>query len=158
MTDLEEVRAKRYVNLNDDGEAVAVTRVVKNNRGQLARISTEFQGDFPAESESIAGEYAWKKGEILIQHQMHDGRGKCRLAMSGVVDVNGGLAWVIDSTTTSPSGSPGQDEAAPIVLNVGEANGTYLVYYADGRIKYRRGTEEYTTTVAQQIEMLARQE
>jgi hypothetical protein len=149
----------RSITLVDDAKnPVATTSVVKNNRGQMARVSTQFVGDYPAESETIAGEYAWKKGEILIQHQLHDGRGKCRLVTSGTVDMDGGLSWVIDSTTTAASGSAGQEESAPLVINVGEAKGLYLTLFTDGRVKFRSGAIEYETTVEKLTEQLARNE
>lgn len=127
--------------------AVATTTIAPNNRGEFARIRTQFVQGVPAETETVPGVGAWKRGEILCQHQMHDGRGKNRLAITGHVDSAGGLSWVIDSTTVDPSGSQGQDESAPVVINVGEANGVYLVLHADGRIKFRRGKIEFESTV-----------
>lgn len=143
---------------NGNAVPVATTSVVPNNRGGMGRLSTQFAPGMPAESETIPGVGAWKKGEILAQHQMHDGRGKCRLVATGAVDGDGGLSWVIDSTTVAESGSRGQEESAPLVINVGEAKGTYLVLHADGRLKFRRGDFEYLTTIDRLSEVLARNE
>ena len=156
MTYFNAIETRQLQFVDDKGNPVATTKVVKNNRGQMARISTQFEGDYPGESETVAGPKAWKKGEILIQHQLHDGRGKCRLAVSGVVDSNDGLSWVIDSTTTSPSGSAGQEEAAPLVLNVGEAKGTYIVLFADGRVKLKYQGQSILTTIPDIIDVLSK--
>lgn len=126
---------------------VATTAIGVNTRGESARISTQFADGIPAESETIAGKNAFKPGHILIQHQLHDGREKCRCTITGYVDNAGGLAWYIDSTTVDPSGSKGQSNAAPLVLNVGEAHGVYLVINADGRIKMIHGNVEVEKTV-----------
>lgn len=132
---------------------VCHTYITKNNRGDNARVTTEFAAGVPAETETVPGPGAWKRGEILCQHQMHDGQGIMRLAMSGVVDSADELAWVIDSSTTAPSGSAGQNEAAPVVVNVGEANGAYYVLYRD-RLKIRRGNRVLEKTLDQLMDGL----
>ncbi len=129
---------------------VATTSIVKNNRGQMARVSTQFADGIPAESETISGNGSYKPGEILMQHQWlegHNGKGKRRFAITGQVDGQGGLAWTLDSTTTDPSGSKGQEDSAPITLNVGEAKGSYLTLFADGRLNFKYGGQEYETTL-----------
>jgi hypothetical protein len=146
----------RLGNVNPAGDGiipVCHTYITKNNRGDNARVTTEFAPGVPAETETVPGTGAWKKGEILCQHQMHDGRGIMRLAMSGVVDSADELAWVIDSSTTSPSGSAGQNEAAPVVVNVGEANGAYYVLYRD-RLKIKRGNRVLEKTLDQLMDGL----
>jgi hypothetical protein len=137
---------------------VATTSCTLNTRGKSERISTQFADGIPAESETIAGKGAFKPGHILIQHQLHDGREKCRCTITGFVDNAGGLAWYIDSTTVDPDGSKGQESSAPLVLNVGAGKGMYLVLHEDGRIKLMKNGIEYTTTVDKLTERLARNE
>jgi hypothetical protein len=157
-------RSFELLGLDRDGNEVAIceTFATPNNRevpdvGSKARsrVTTQFAPGIPAESESIPGAGAMKPGEILIQHQMHDGRGICRLVSGIIVDKDGGLECVIDSTTNDPSGHPGQLRAAPVTINVGEANGQYLTRYADGRIKLRQGEFSIETTVAELTDLIS---
>lgn len=132
---------------------VATTAVMPNNRGAPGRISTQFAPGLPAESETIPGVGSFKKGEIIAQNilmgpETPDGKNRRRITTTIAADAAGGLSGVIDSTTTAESGGKGQDDAMPLVFNVGEANGTYIALFADGRVKFRHGDKERTTTVA----------
>jgi hypothetical protein len=143
-----ETRAVTLVTIDDQGRQreIATTSIGLNTRGEAARVSTQFAPGIPAESETIPGVGAFQPGKLLVQHQFHDGRGKCRLGVSGNVDGDGGLSWNIDSTTTDKSGTPGQDEARPVNVNIGEANGTYYTLMTD-RLTVRRGGKSVTLNV-----------
>jgi hypothetical protein len=113
---------------------VSTTSIVKNNRGQNARVSTQFAPGIPAESETIPGVGSFKKGTIITQHiswgpETADGTRRNRITTSIVADGDGGLSGVIDSTTNDPSGSEGQSHAMPLVFNAGEGKGIYFALY-----------------------------
>jgi hypothetical protein len=159
VQDFDEVRARTFTLITTDAKGVAhpicSTSVGENSRGDSARVTTQFAPGIPAESETIPGKGAFKPGTILIQHQFHDGRDMCRLGISGNVDMAGGLGWNIDSTTTADYPD---ENAAPLTINVGGANGDYEIHFADGRRHYVIGGVMYETTLQKITEMLARQE
>ena len=167
MTDFDVVRTHALTLLSRDEKGsvfeVATTQVAMNNRGMPARVSTQFADGIPAESETMPGKGSFKAGEIINQHilwaqETEDGTKRKRIATSIVADGAGGLAGVIDSTTNDKTASDGQSTAMPLVINVGEAKGQYMVFFPDGRIHLKTLHGSYPTTLDTIISLLARQE
>lgn len=122
-----------------------------NTRGESERISQVFADGIPAETEIVPGKGAWKPGAIIAQIQLHDGRGHSRLGLTGFVDSIDELEWTVDSTTTADFP---QDQAAPITINCGEANGTYITLFPGGRLHIRNGADDLQATVGEWMDAI----
>lgn len=159
MTDFFDHIATRTLTLRNQVEDVVDITLSRNNETpqRVGRLSYQFKDGYPAEIEIEPGPNVPAKGNIVSQ-VMQLGpitpTGRARITTGIYADNAGGLSCVIDSSTTDPSGSPGQANSMPLVLNVGEAKGQYIVLFADGRVELKQGAQEKTTTVANLIALL----
>lgn len=141
MTVIDKLVCKTLTLANSAGDEVVDITLSPNNESpqRVGRLRYEFHGSYPSEIEIETGPDVVAKGIIsqIMQWgpRTRDGTGRARVTMGIYADGEGGMACVIDSSTNDPSGSDGQGRSVPLVLNVGEANGTYVVLLADGRIK-----------------------
>ena len=152
MAAFDTIETRSLTLVNDDGPVVTFDLIPNNekplpgqSRGRVGRLRIKWAGSYPAETWIEPGDEAQIVGNIVNQIGLlgllpEPGKGRTRLTFSVTVDPQGGVANVIDSTTNDPSGSPGQRDAAPLVINAGEANGMYVVFYpSDNTMNFRDG-------------------
>lgn len=151
----EHIRARSLTLVDSNDVPVVNIGLSENNEKpqREGRLKFKFAGSYPSEVEIEPGPDVVARGNIVSQvmqwgPRTPDGTGRNRITLSITADNAGGLSCVLDSSTNDPSGSAGQERAMPLVLNVGEAKGIYIVLFADGRVKFRHGDQERLTTVA----------
>jgi hypothetical protein len=140
VQDFDEVRAKTITLLTPDTNEPAVslslsTNNVKPLNSQMARLGVRWLKDYPAEIEIEPGPDCQQPNgsaiitEVMLWGKRRADRGRNRLTLQINVDPAGGEYALLDSSTNDPSGSVGQGDAMPILINRGEAQGIYIGIY-----------------------------
>ncbi len=136
-TDFDHLSARTLTLRNNVEDVVSITLSPNNETPQrVGRLAYQFHGDYPAEIEIEPGPTVKVGGNIISEIILYgpDEANRKRLTLQITADGAGGLAAVIDSSTTAKSGSVGQESSMPLVFNAGEANGSYVQITADKRL------------------------
>lgn len=133
-----DLTAKSLTLVNSSGPVVTMGLSVNNEQpypGRQGRLTFDWKGSYSSEIMTTPGPL-WNNPGNIVGQFMQMGplpkpgeTGRKRLTSSLVMDGAGGLAAVLDASTTDPSGAPGQANAPPLCLNAGEAKGMYLCLY-----------------------------
>ncbi len=142
-------------------EVVELTLGGNNDKPQrTGRLHIGFKKDYSSEVEIECGpelKPGTSRGNSIISQIMQwgprtaSGAGRNRLTVGMYTDADKNLEATIDSTTNDPSGSPGQLNAAPVTINVGEANGSYVTMFADKRLHLHDSENDEVATLGELI-------